>query len=108
LAAPAELVVGEVFNIGANEERSSLENAHAVLEMFGLSTGQLVFVADRLGHGSRIALCSQKLRQRLGWHPQVCFQDGLAQTIVWYRDNSSWLEHVLARHDAFLERALRA
>lgn len=108
LTAPAQQVLGEVFNIGAGEERSILDNARAVLDILSLSQERVAHVQDRLGHGSRIVLDASKLRDRLGWQPRWPFQEGLKQTVAWYADNALWLEHVLARRDAFLERALHS
>ncbi len=108
LAAPVQQVLGEVFNVGTGEERTILANAHAVLEVLGLSEDRIAHVQDRLGHGSRIVLDASKLRASLGWQPRWHFRQGLAQTVAWYRANPLWLEHVLARRDAFLERALGA
>lgn len=106
LLAPAHQVVGEVFNVGTGEERSILENARAVLAAVGLPEERMTHVQDRLGHGSRIVLDASKLHTCLGWQPRWHFQEGLAQTVAWYRAHPLWLEHVLARRDAFLERAL--
>lgn len=106
LRAPAEQVVGEVFNIGTNEERSILENARAIVRILGAPEELITFVPDRLGHVRRHAVDATKLRQRLGWQPQVRFEAGLAQTIAWYREHSTWLGHVLARRDVFLDHAL--
>jgi len=106
LTAPAEQVIGEVFNISAGEERSSMHNAQEVVEKLGVPIDHIAHVPDRLGHATRIAVDASKLRTSLNWEPRVHFQDGLAQTIAWYRDHPAWLEHVLARRDAFLERAL--
>ncbi len=110
LDAPAEQTLGEVFNIGTNDERSILENARAILELLELPAdgpeSLITFVPDRLGHVRRHAVDATKLRQRLGWAPQVTYRDGLAETVRWYRENTIWLESVLARRDAFLERAL--
>ena len=106
LEAPAELVNGEVFNVGAAEERSILENAQAILDHLGKSHDLITFVPDRLGHVRRHAVDSAKLQRTLGWQPQVRFQEGIASTIDWYRTHTEWLEHVFARQDSFLNRAL--
>jgi dTDP-glucose 4,6-dehydratase len=110
LGAPAEQVVGEVFNIGAGEERSILDNARTVLAALGLPNAdadeRITFVADRLGHVRRHAVDAAKLRERLGWQPQVGFAAGMAQTVAWYQAHTAWLEQVLARRDGFLEGAL--
>lgn len=107
LAAPAESVVGEVFNIGTDEERSTLQNARTVLTALGKPESLITFVADRPGGVRRHAVNSTKLRARLDWTPRTQFDDGIAQTIAWYRDNHIWLDHLLARHGGLLNGALR-
>ncbi|HEX6542366.1 MAG TPA: dTDP-glucose 4,6-dehydratase [Ktedonobacterales bacterium] len=106
LDAPAENVVGEVFNIGTDEERSILQNARTVLSTLGKPESLISFVPDRLGHVRRHAVNAAKLREKLGWAPRVTFEEGIAQTIAWYRDNTEWLEHLLVQRDSFLDRAL--
>ena len=106
LQAPAQQVVGEVFNIGASEERSILENARRIVALTGASERLITFVEDRLGHVRRHAVDSAKLQRTLGWQPQVTFDTGLAETVAWYRDHPEWLARVLERRDAFLGAAL--
>jgi dTDP-glucose 4,6-dehydratase len=106
LDAPAEQVVGEVFNIGSDEEHSILQNAATVLATLGKPESMIAFVPDRLGHVRRHAVNSAKLRAQLGWAPRVTFEDGIARAIAWYRDNTPWLDNLLARQDAFLDKAL--
>ncbi|HEX8729490.1 MAG TPA: dTDP-glucose 4,6-dehydratase, partial [Ktedonobacterales bacterium] len=106
LQAPAQQVVGEVFNIGASEERSILENARRIVALTGASESLITFVEDRLGHVRRHAVDSAKLQRTLGWQPQVTFDAGLAETVAWYRDHPEWLARVLERRDAFLGAAL--
>jgi len=106
LQASEQQVLGEVFNIGTNEERSILANARTILELLDLDESVISFVPDRLGHVRRHAVDASKLRERLGWTPQVEFRAGLAATVAWYRENTVWLDSVLARRDAFLDRAL--
>jgi dTDP-glucose 4,6-dehydratase len=106
LQASAEQVVGEVFNIGAGEERSILENAHLLLKTLGLSESLITFVPDRLGHVRRHAVNSARLEERLGWKATIPFEIGIAETIRWYRAHDTWLKQVLARTDTFLADAL--
>ncbi|HEX9057666.1 MAG TPA: dTDP-glucose 4,6-dehydratase, partial [Ktedonobacterales bacterium] len=106
LTAPAEKVHGEVFNVGAAEERSILENAQLILDTLGKSRDLITFVPDRLGHVRRHAVDSTKLRTELGWEARERFDQGIAETIEWYRANGEWLEHLLARQDSFLDGAL--
>lgn len=106
LSADSDTVDGEVFNIGAAEERGILDNARLILELLGQPESFITFVPDRLGHVQRHAVDSTKLRERLGWTPQTGFTEGLAETVAWYREHSDWVATVLARKDDFLDRAL--
>jgi dTDP-glucose 4,6-dehydratase len=51
-------------------------------------------VADRPGHDRRYAVNADKIRDRLGWRPRRVFDDGLAETVAWYRGNRAWTEGV--------------
>lgn len=106
LLAPGEKVHGEVFNVGAAEERSILDNARLVLDLLGKPHNLITFVPDRLGHVRRHAVNSNKLSDTLGWEPRVPFEQGMARTVRWYQENGAWLEHLLARQDGFLTGAL--
>lgn len=83
LHADASLVVGEIFNIGSGPggERTTLDNARAVLAGLGLSCA-LQFGPDRQPSIRRLAVDSTRLEQRIGWRPEVSFEEGLARTIA--------------------------
>ena len=106
LEAPGEQVHGEVYNVGASEERSVLDNAHLVLDALGKPHNLVRFVPDRLGHVRRHAVDSSKLQRTLGWQPRISFATGIVGTVEWYRTNGEWLAGVLARRDSFLDGAL--
>jgi dTDP-glucose 4,6-dehydratase len=57
-------------------------------------------VADRQGHDRRYALDTAKLRG-LGWRPEVDFDEGLARTVAWYRDNEAWWRPIKEEDAAF-------
>lgn len=80
---------GEVYNVGASQERANLEIVRAILGLLGLEETRIEFVADRKGHDLRYAIDSSKLHQELGWTPQVDFQTGLQDTVQWYRERFS-------------------
>lgn len=82
-------VSGEVYNVGASNERSNLELTRALLAALGAGEDRIERVRDRLGHDWRYSLDATKLRA-LGWEPQHPFAEGLAQTVMWYRDNEWW------------------
>jgi dTDP-glucose 4,6-dehydratase len=106
LAAPSNAIHGEVFNIGAQEERSVLENAYLILDLLNKPHDLVTFVQDRPGHVRRHAVDTHKLHACLGWKPQVSFQQGLAQTLTWYLAHNDWLSALLAKQDTFLNQAL--
>ena len=103
---------GEVYNCGGPDECDNLTVVRKILELTGRDESMIEFVTDRPGHDRRYSLSSEKLRG-LGWQAQVRFEEGLARTVEWYRDNAWWWEPV--RSGAYREyyerhygRALRA
>jgi dTDP-glucose 4,6-dehydratase len=80
---------GEVYNIGAGEERTNIEIARRIVELTGADESLLAFVADRPGHDWRYSLDSRKIR-KLGWRPRVGFEEGLERTVRWYRTHELW------------------
>ena len=95
---------GEVYNAGADDERENREVADRILELTGADPSLLRSVEDRPGHDRRYALDSSKLRA-LGWRPEHRFEEGLAETVAWYRDNRAWWEPLKSgEYRAFYER----
>jgi dTDP-glucose 4,6-dehydratase len=82
---------GGVYNAGAHDERENREVAARILELTAADPALLRHVQDRPGHDRRYALDSSKLHS-LGWHPQRRFEEGLAETVAWYREHRSWWE----------------
>lgn len=80
---------GEVYNIGADAQKSNIALTHAILEIMGKDEASIEYVTDRLGHDFRYAVDSSKIRS-LGWRPQHSFEDRLADTVAWYTDRSDW------------------
>jgi dTDP-glucose 4,6-dehydratase len=92
---------GEVYNIGARNERRNLEVAESVLDALGKPRTLLKFVKDRPGHDRRYAIDPLKAERELGWRPRETWQTGLARTIGWYADNAEWVAR--ARSGAYRE-----
>jgi len=80
---------GEVYNIGAGDEKTNLETTKFILQEMGFGEEMIEYVKDRPGHDWRYAINSQKLRG-LGWQPGVDWSDGLRRTISWYKENRDW------------------
>jgi dTDP-glucose 4,6-dehydratase len=102
-----EEIHGEVFNVGASEERTIVQNAHTVLEVLGRPQSLIRFVNDRQGHVFRHAVDTAKLRRTCSWQPRIPFAQGIEQTIQWYQDHPDWIAHIKERNNAFLQQALR-
>lgn len=77
---------GEVYNIGGGNEKTNLEITHMILDLLGKPESLITYVEDRLGHDLRYSLDSTKTR-KLGWKPEWDFEDGLKETVEWYKDN---------------------
>ena len=82
--------IGEAYNIGTRVEKSVEEIADLVLETLGKPQSLKTYVPDRLQHDKRYLLDPRKIREELGWEPQVKFDDGARETILWYRDHPTW------------------
>ncbi len=87
---------GEVYNIGGNNELTNLELVRTILQVFQQSEDQIQFVTDRPGHDRRYAIDASKMREELGWAPRYQFEQGIEETIEWYRTHSEWVEDVVS------------
>jgi dTDP-glucose 4,6-dehydratase len=85
---------GEVYNVGAENERPNLDVVRAILRLTGRDESLIRHVPDRPGHDRRYAINAGKARAALGWRPRRVFEDGLAETVAWYRANQAWTERV--------------
>lgn len=83
---------GEIYNIGsgAESEKSNVELTHQILGALGKGEEMIEYVEDRLGHDRRYAVDSSKIERELGWTPLVDFEQGLQETISWYKENRTW------------------
>ena len=81
---------GEVYNIGGGRELTNNEITSLILESMGADESSIEYVEDRKGHDLRYSVDWTKINRELGYEPQVKFEDGLRETIQWYRDNEAW------------------
>lgn len=81
---------GEVYNIGGGRELTNNEITSLILEAMEADETSIEYVEDRKGHDLRYSVDWTKINRELGYEPQVKFEDGLRETIQWYRDNEAW------------------
>jgi len=81
---------GEIYNIGGGLELTNMELTHKILEAFGKDSDSIDYVEDRKGHDLRYSVDWSKINRELGYEPIVKFEQGLSETIDWYRENEAW------------------
>ncbi|MEV7526231.1 dTDP-glucose 4,6-dehydratase [Streptomyces sp. NPDC091371] len=88
---------GQVYNIGGGVELTNKELTGLLLDAAGAGWDMVEPVEDRKGHDLRYSLDITKISEELGYAPQVTFEEGLASTIAWYRENRAWWEPLKAK-----------
>jgi dTDP-glucose 4,6-dehydratase len=88
----AKKVVGQVINIGTGVDISTNEIADKVLSAFERPQGARRFIGDRPGQVRRHTSDCRKAKDLLGFENRISFDEGLARTVAWYRDNRKWWE----------------
>jgi dTDP-glucose 4,6-dehydratase len=97
--------VGETYNIGGLDVEENLALARRLLRVLGKPESLLSHVADRPGHDRRYALDCKKMEKDLGWKPALRLDEGLRQTIDWYKSNDEWLVGIRGgEYRAYYER----
>jgi dTDP-glucose 4,6-dehydratase len=86
--------VGEVYNLGGHSERTNLQLTEALLSALEKPRSLIRYVPDRPGHDRRYAIDCAKAERELGWRPSVVFEDGLRETITWYRAHGDWIASI--------------
>jgi dTDP-glucose 4,6-dehydratase len=86
--------LGEVYNIGGLDFEENLALVRRILNLTGKPKRLLSYVQDRPGHDRRYALNCKKIETELGWRPAISLEEGLRQTINWYKNNLQWVAGV--------------
>jgi UDP-glucose 4,6-dehydratase len=79
--------VGHIYNIGGHNELPNIQVAKDLIRVLGLSHKEeelITFVPDRKFNDLRYTINSSKLHE-LGWKEEVTWEDGLNQTVQWYK-----------------------
>lgn len=80
--------IGEIYNIGADNDQKNIDIVRLILEILGKSTDLISFVPDRPGHDERYSMNYAKMNRELGWKPKKSFEEGMRETIAWYTLNT--------------------
>jgi len=81
---------GESYCIGGGCEKSNIEIAEMIIEKMGHEKNLVEFVNDRKGHDLRYSIDYSKIKKELGWNPKIKFNEGITETINWYKKNKDW------------------
>lgn len=86
--------IGETYCIGGASEKTNIEIAKLILQELGRDECFIEHVKDRPGHDRRYAIDFSKIKNELGWQPQVSFKEGIRRTIEWYKKNEQWWKKI--------------
>ncbi|CAK7063484.1 dTDP-glucose 4,6-dehydratase [Tissierella sp.] len=88
--------LGEVYNIGGNNEKENIEIVRLILNYLGKGEELITYVKDRPGHDRRYAIDNTKITTELGWKPSYTFEKGIKETIDWYLNNTKWMNDIVS------------
>jgi dTDP-glucose 4,6-dehydratase len=88
---------GQIYNIAGDDEKSNIEITKIILSIFGEDESKILYVKDRLGHDLRYALNGNKIRT-LGFKNDVNFNEGIINTIEWYKNNLEWIKNTVSKN----------
>src|SRR5690606_5692339 len=82
--------IGEIYNIGAGNEKPNVWITKKIIELTGKNESMIKPVADRLGHDRRYSVDCSKIKNELGWECRYDFEEALKKTVDWYKENENW------------------
>lgn len=89
-------IIGEVYNIGGNNEKANIEIVKLIINQLGKSEELIKYVQDRPGHDRRYAIDNSKITRELGWTPSYTFEQGIKETIEWYLEHKEWIQNIVS------------
>ncbi len=93
--------LGEVYNIGSDNERPTIDIARIILNLIGRPYSLINNVPDRPGNDRRYSISASKIDRELGWKPIHTFEDAMPKTIQWYQHNIDWVEKIKDKDQDF-------
>lgn len=86
--------IGETYCVGGNGEKTNMEIVKTILKLLCRDESWIEYVEDRKGHDKRYAINFDKIKNELGWEPQVTFEDGIMKTVQWFTENEAWWKNI--------------
>ena len=86
--------IGETYCVGGDGEKTNLELVKTILKLMCRDESWLEYVEDRKGHDMRYAIDFSKIKNELGWEPQITFEEGIKKTVAWFSENEQWWRDV--------------
>ncbi len=97
--------VGDTYLVGGlSQDINHLEVTKKLLNIFGKNEDGIKFVKDRKGHDRRYAVNWTKINKELGWKPNFGFDEWLAKTVDWYKENEWWWKPLKTESEKLYEK----
>jgi dTDP-glucose 4,6-dehydratase len=97
IAADVDSIAGEVINVATGLDLTVSQIADAVLDLLGKPPSLKCYVDERLGQVDRHIGSTDKAERLIGWRARTSFEEGLARTVEWYRENDGWWRGILQK-----------
>jgi dTDP-glucose 4,6-dehydratase len=98
--------VGETYCVGGGAQRNGVQIAETILDILGKPRSLMQYVEDRPGHDMRYDIDPSYITQKLGWKQSVSFEEGIRQTVEWYKAYQAWWQPFAERFDLMRESGL--
>ncbi|MDD5464315.1 MAG: dTDP-glucose 4,6-dehydratase [Candidatus Moranbacteria bacterium] len=86
--------IGETYCVGGNGEKNNMELVKTILKIMCRDESWIEYVEDRKGHDKRYAINFDKIKNELGFEPQITFEQGIEKTVAWFQANESWWKNI--------------
>jgi dTDP-glucose 4,6-dehydratase len=86
--------IGETYLLGGNSEFSNLEITKKIIKIMNTDDSVIEYVKDRAGHDLRYAIDYSKAKRELSWEPKISLEEGLKNTVKWYKKNRAWWQKI--------------
>lgn len=97
MAAGEKGVAGSQYLFGGNNQVRNIDLAKKILNILKLPESLITYVEDRKGHDYRYDIDNKLSKALLGWEPVMNFDEGLEETVYWYKNNMDWMNACLRK-----------